>query len=80
MIVNIPDELASFVDDVVTSGQFDSEEHVVGEALRLLKEQQVKRSVAKKRRGGQLRGRVVIADDFDQLPSEIAGAFGMECP
>ena len=30
------------------------------------------------RRGGQWKGRVKIADDFDELPKEIAQAFGME--
>ena len=32
----------------------------------------------KPRRGGQWKGRVKIADDFDQLPKDIAEAFGME--
>ncbi len=32
----------------------------------------------KPRRGGQWKGRVKIADDFDELPKEIAEAFGME--
>ena len=29
------------------------------------------------RRGGQWRGRVWIADDFDELPADVATAFGM---
>ena len=28
------------------------------------------------RRGGQWRGKVKIADDFDELPEDIAAAFG----
>ena len=32
----------------------------------------------KPRRGGQWKGKVWIADDFDELPEEIAEAFGME--
>ena len=32
------------------------------------------------RAGGQWRGKVVIEDDFDQLPEEIAEAFGMDAP
>lgn len=32
------------------------------------------------RRGGQWRGRVRIADDFDDLPDEIAAAFRGERP
>ncbi len=30
------------------------------------------------RRGGQWRGRVKMADDFDSLPDDIAEAFGVE--
>lgn len=32
------------------------------------------------RRGGQWRGRVRIGPDFDQLPDDIAAAFGMKSP
>jgi prevent-host-death family protein len=35
---------------------------------------------AKARRGGQWRGRVRTADDFDQLPQDIAEAFGLNGP
>lgn len=30
--------------------------------------------------GGQWKGRVRIADDFDRLPDDIAAAFGVESP
>lgn len=30
------------------------------------------------RQGGQWKGRVKIADDFDELPAEIAAAFGID--
>jgi prevent-host-death family protein len=30
------------------------------------------------RRGGQWKGRVKIAEDFDNLPDDIAAAFGIE--
>jgi prevent-host-death family protein len=30
------------------------------------------------RRGGQWRGKIRIAEDFDELPDDIARAFGME--
>ncbi len=29
------------------------------------------------RKGGQLKGQIRIADDFDTLPEELAAAFGM---
>ena len=32
------------------------------------------------RQGGQWRGKVRIAEDFDVLPPEIAAAFGIESP
>jgi prevent-host-death family protein len=32
------------------------------------------------RQGGQWKGRVRIADDFDSLPDDIAAAFGIEQP
>jgi prevent-host-death family protein len=32
------------------------------------------------RKGGQWKGRVRIADDFDALPDDIAAAFGIEQP
>ncbi len=35
---------------------------------------------ASPRRGGQWKGRVRIAEDFDSLPAEIADAFGIEQP
>ena len=34
--------------------------------------------VPRRREGGQLRGKIVIADDFDELPKDIAEAFGIE--
>ncbi len=33
--------------------------------------------VAKQGSPGALRGKIEIADDFDELPEDIAGAFGM---
>jgi prevent-host-death family protein len=35
-------------------------------------------SSQKKRHPGGLRGKIKIADDFDELPSDIAEAFGMD--
>jgi prevent-host-death family protein len=32
------------------------------------------------RKGGQWKGKVRIAEDFDELPEDIARAFGMEAP
>jgi prevent-host-death family protein len=30
------------------------------------------------RKGGQWKGKVRVAEDFDELPDDLAGAFGME--
>ena len=35
---------------------------------------------AEKRKGGQWRGRVFVAEDFDELPPEVASAFRGEQP
>jgi len=35
-------------------------------------------AAVKERKPGALRGKIQIADDFDQLPSEVAEAFGIE--
>ncbi|HIA46803.1 MAG TPA: type II toxin-antitoxin system Phd/YefM family antitoxin [Candidatus Hydrogenedentes bacterium] len=34
----------------------------------------------KPRKPGSLRGKIWIADDFDELPEDIAAAFRGECP
>ena len=34
----------------------------------------------KPRKPGSLRGQIEIADDFDELPEDIAAAFRGECP
>ncbi len=33
---------------------------------------------AQQRKPGAMEGRITIADDFDQLPADIASAFGMD--
>jgi hypothetical protein len=39
-----------------------------------------KPEMRKSREGGMWKGQVQIADDFDQLPDEVADAFGMRTP
>jgi antitoxin (DNA-binding transcriptional repressor) of toxin-antitoxin stability system len=54
------------------------EEVIIGKAgkpvARLIKYENNRRS----RKPGALKGKIVIADDFDELPEDIAKAFGME--
>lgn len=55
----------------------DGEEVVIarnGKPVAKLVEFQKKK---KRRSGGQLKGKIKIADDFDVLPDDIARAFGM---
>jgi len=80
MTINIPDELVPFVQQAVASGEFANQEQVVGEALRLLQRQKTENREVKKRESGQWKGKVFIADDFDELPDDIAEAFGMIDP
>lgn len=80
MTINIPDELVPFVQQAVASGKFESQEQVVGAALRLLQRQEAAKSRPAKREGGQFKGQIFIADDFDELPDDIAEAFGMIDP
>ena len=79
MNVQLFDELRHFVQAQIATGQYASEEEVIRHALQLLKSEQTfqKRSPTP-RQGGQLRGQILIADDFDTLPDDIASAFGMK--
>ncbi len=45
-----------------------------------LKEEAEPATPLKPRQGGQCRGQIFIADDFDELPDDIAEAFGMNEP
>jgi antitoxin (DNA-binding transcriptional repressor) of toxin-antitoxin stability system len=58
----------------------DGEEIIIGKAggpvTRLIRYEHNKEP----RRPGTLKGKIKIADDFDELPDEIAEAFGMTTP
>lgn len=71
-------ELEAFVESAVASGQFPNEEAAYAHALKLL-EGDVPIPRAEKRQGGQWRGQVTIAPDFDEdLPDDLAESFGMK--
>lgn len=65
-------KLSALIDRVVRG-----EEIIIGKAGRpVAKLVRYERS-EERRTPGALRGKIVIADDFDELPEEIAEAFGM---
>jgi len=53
------------------------EEVIIARAGRLVAKLVPYRASEAPRRGGQWKGKVQIADDFDELPEDIASAFGM---
>jgi len=78
MTINVPTELEEFVRRAVASGAFKDPEDVIREALELLRREQKTASPAPApREGGQWRGRVKVADDFDELPADLQDSFGM---
>ncbi len=76
LITNISDAKAqlSALIEKVRSGQ----EVIIGKAgkpvAKLVRYERFK----EQRRPGALRGKIKISDDFDELPKDIAQAFGME--
>ena len=79
MTINVPAEYEELVRKAVASGLFKNPEDVVRRAFQLLEQEQECASSGprKERQGGQWRGRVRIADDFDELPPDLQDAFGM---
>jgi prevent-host-death family protein len=58
----------------------DGEEVIIGKAGKpVVKLVRYERS-EEKRRPGALKGQIKIADDFDELPDDIAEAFGIKQP
>jgi prevent-host-death family protein len=58
----------------------EGEEVIIAKAGRPMVRLVPIRSDDSPRVGGQWKGRVRIADDFDTLPEDIAAAFGMDPP
>lgn len=71
------DELREFIAKQVASGRFPDEESALARALELLRQDE-QTPAARKRQGGQWKGQVTIAPDFDDLPDDIAESFGMK--
>ena len=78
MTINVPPELEEFVRRAVASGAFKNPDEVIRKALELLRRERATISpAASPRQGGQWRGRVKVANDFDELPDDLQESFGM---
>ena len=71
------EELRLFIEDAVKAGHFSDEAAAIARALELLREDTTG-TASKQRRGGQWKGQVTIAPDFDDLPDDIAESFGVQ--
>ncbi len=76
------DDMRAYIEAAVSSGRFPDEEAAYARALELLQQdaQQDARSTVRgeRRQGGQWKGQVTIAADFDDLPDDLAESFGMK--
>ncbi len=72
------DDLRAYIDKAVKSGRFPEEEAAYARALELLQQDDRSTARTEKRQGGQWKGQVTIAPDFDDLPDDLAESFGMK--
>lgn len=81
MQLQLTAETESLILQHVQAGHYASPEQVVAAAMRQLGLPANGATPAETpREGGYWRGRVVIAEDFDELPSDLREAFGMTGP
>ena len=71
-------ELQGYIEQAVQSGRFADEEAVIRCALELLRRNEKSQEAPQKRSGGQWHGQVVIGQDFDDLPPDVAESFGVQ--
>lgn len=72
------DDLRAYVEEAVKSGRFPDEEAAYARALELLQQCEPSAARTERRQGGQWKGQVTIASDFDDLPDDLAESFGMK--
>lgn len=77
-VSNSQDDLRAYVEAAVESGRFPDEEAAYARALELLQHDARSTARGAKRQGGQWKGQVTIAPDFDDLPDDLAESFGMK--
>lgn len=76
MIVNTITEAKAHLSEIIARVQQGDEVIIkkAGKPVAIINKYDPQRM---KRAPGALKGQIVIADDFDELPSEIASAFGL---
>ena len=74
MTLKIPSEFEDSIRRAASAAGFDDVNQYV---LSRLLGAEVAGATREPRKGGQWSGRVVIADDFDELPGDLKDAFGM---
>ncbi len=77
-VSNSQDDLRAYIEAAVESGRFPDEEAAYARALELLQQDALSTARGAKRQGGQWKGQVTIAPDFDDLPDDLAESFGMK--
>jgi hypothetical protein len=75
---NSQDDLHAYIEAAVKSGRFPNEEAAYALVLELLQQDARSTDRGAKRQGGQWKGQVTIAPDFDDLPEDLAESFGMK--
>ncbi len=73
------EELLAYIKEAVKSGRFADEETAISRALELLRDDEKDSALpTQKRQGGQWKGQVTIAPDFNDLPDDLAESFGIQ--
>lgn len=76
-VSNSQHELHTYIAALVKSGRFPDEEAAYAWVLELLQQDDRSTHTREKRRGGQWKGQVTIAPDFNDLPDDLTESFGM---
>lgn len=77
-VSNSQDDLHAYIAAAVNSGRFPDENAAYARALELLQQDDRSTAHREKRQGGQWKGQVTIAPDFDDLPDDLAESFGIK--
>lgn len=78
MLIDIRGKSEEVIQRLVASGRYETPAEAVEALLEKCAETEMPEPAAEPRKGGQWRGRVQIAEDFDELPAELHESFGMD--
>lgn len=80
--IKVCGDAEQMIQEQLSSGKYATPEEVVEDAVRRLAGTTEKPAKPQNlpRQGGQWRGRVSLADDFDELPDDLQKAFGIGKP